>query len=96
MAVFPDGDTVHFGARGYSDFTRHGDTARRRRYIMRHEAREDWTEHGIKTAGFWSRWLLWNKPTLSESLTDINRKFGIMAYMGDDELLQMFRRASNL
>ena len=27
------------------------------------------------TAGFWSRWLLWEKPTLNEAVRNINAKF---------------------
>jgi hypothetical protein len=38
---------------------------------------ENWSKSGIDTAGFWSRWLLWNKPTIKESYTDIKRRFDI-------------------
>ena len=31
-----DGKTIHFGAKGYSDYTRHGDEARKERYLKRH------------------------------------------------------------
>jgi hypothetical protein len=34
-----------------------------------------WGKSGIDTAGFWSRWLLWNKPTIKESYDDIKRRF---------------------
>ena len=30
---------------------------------------------GVKTAGFWSKNVLWNKPTLKSSVDDINKKF---------------------
>jgi hypothetical protein len=69
------GKKVYFGAKGYQDFTTHKDEARKQRYIQRHEAREDWTKSGINKAGFWSRWLLWNKPTIKESYDDIKRRF---------------------
>lgn len=68
--------TVHFGAVGYSDFTIHKDVARRDRYITRHRNREDWSLRGIYTPGFWSRWVLWNKPSLRASVHDIKRRFG--------------------
>jgi hypothetical protein len=68
---------VHFGAAGYSDYTKHRDPARKQRYIQRHERREDWTRTGMHTPGFWSRWLLWNKPTLAESMEDVQRKFRV-------------------
>jgi hypothetical protein len=70
-----DFGTVHFGDSRYEDFTQHRDKERRRRYLERHRAREDWTETGIDTPGFWSRWLLWNKPTIEESYNHIINKF---------------------
>lgn len=72
-----NGKSVGFGAAGYSDYTIHKDKDRRQRYITRHAAREDWTKAGIRTAGFWSRWLLWNKPSIRESAKDIEKKFNI-------------------
>ena len=74
MVTFPDGKTVHFGASGYSDFTHHKDPDRKQRYLDRHSANEDW--RNPETAGFLSRWLLWNKPTLEASIRDTNRRFG--------------------
>ena len=69
--------TVHFGAKGMSDYTIHKDLERKQRYIDRHRANEDWTKSGITTAGFWSRWLLWGEPTLRESIQKIEDKFGV-------------------
>ena len=72
------GDTqVHFGTVGYSDYTKHKDDERKERYIKRHHARENWTKSGVKSAGFWSRWVLWNKPNLEQSIKDTEQKFGI-------------------
>ena len=67
--------TVSFGQKGASDFTKHKNTDRKERYIDRHKAREDWTKSGAKTAGFYSKHVLWNKPTLKESIGDINKRF---------------------
>ena len=75
--VYVDGKVTHFGATGYSDYTRHKDPERKQRYITRHQARENWTKSGIHTAGFWSRWLLWGEPTIPDSIKAIERKFGI-------------------
>lgn len=72
-----DSKTVHFGAAGMSDYTKHKDSERKSRYITRHKKRENWNKSGIKTAGFWSRWLLWNKSSLKSSITDIEKKFKI-------------------
>lgn len=63
-AVFPDGSKVHFGRQGYSDYTKHKDPLRMKRYLTRHRSRENWTRSGAKTAGFWSRWILWSSPSL--------------------------------
>ena len=68
---------VHFGAKGMSDYTLHKDKTRRANYVARHSKREDWASTGIFTPGFWSRWLLWNKPTLRASKNDISRHFNI-------------------
>jgi hypothetical protein len=66
---------VYFGAKGYSDFTIHKDQNRKQRYIDRHRGKENLTKSGIDTAGFWSRWLLWNKPTFEASFNDIKKRF---------------------
>jgi hypothetical protein len=65
MAIFPDGSKVHFGRQGYSDYTKHRDKERMERYLTRHRRRENWTRSGAKTAGFWSRWLLWSSPSIT-------------------------------
>ena len=69
--------TVHFGANGMSDFTKHKDPQRKRLYILRHMPNQNWKKSGLKTAGFWSRWLLWNKKTISDSIKDIENRFNI-------------------
>jgi hypothetical protein len=71
-AEFPDGSRVSFGLRGFSDYTKHKDKERMKRYVGRHAGysggrlsrRENWTRAGAKTAGFWSRWLLWSRPSI--------------------------------
>ena len=65
--------TISFGARGMSDFTIHKDEARKNLYINRHKKREDWGN--AYSPGFYSRWVLWNKPTLKESVDDLNKRF---------------------
>ena len=67
--------TVSFGQKGASDFTKHKDKDRKERYIDRHKAREDWNASGAKPAGFYSKHVLWNKPTLKASIDDINKRF---------------------
>lgn len=77
MVIFEDGTKVHFGAAGYSDFTKHKDIDRKQRYINRHSTNENWGKTGIRTAGFWARWLLWNKPTIESSISDIENRFNV-------------------
>jgi hypothetical protein len=67
--------TVSFGAKGYSDFTHHKDEARKKLYLVRHQKTEDW--NNPVTPGALSRWILWNKTTLRESISDYRRRFNI-------------------
>jgi hypothetical protein len=69
--------TIHFGASGYSDYTKHKDKERKSRYEARHKSNENWRKSGIKTAGFWAKWILWNKPSLSGSITNTSNKFNL-------------------
>lgn len=73
MAIIDDKKTVHFGQKGASDMTQHKNEERKNRYILRHQKNEDWNNPLM--AGFWSRWILWEKPTLKESVSNINQKF---------------------
>ena len=70
--------TTHFGASGYEDYTTHGEMQRKMNYIARHKDREDWNDY--MTSGSLSRWILWNKPTLSESIKDYMNKFKLKQY----------------
>jgi hypothetical protein len=79
-AQFSDGTHTDFGAKGYQNYggvgtERHLDEERKRRYIERHKARENW--NNPKSPGALSRWVLWNKKTLKESISDYKRRFGL-------------------
>lgn len=77
MAVFETdagrSKTVHFGAAGMSDYTKHRDDARKENYLSRHRTTEDWNKPD--TAGALSRWILWNKPTIAASIADYKSRF---------------------
>ena len=45
------------------------------KYIDRHKKNEDWTKTGAKSAGFYNKHVLWNRPTLKASIDDINQRF---------------------
>jgi len=77
--VFDNDRHVDFGGKGYSDYTIHKDPSRMKRYLARHgRMGETWTKNGIKTAGFWSRWLLWSKPSMNEAKKLITRRYGVL------------------
>lgn len=75
-AIFvKNGKHVDFGARGYSDYTMHKDRMRMKRYLVRHgRMGEDWTPSGKYSAGWWSRWLLWSKPSFQAAINDVSRR----------------------
>ena len=77
MAIFYEGHkrikTTHFGAAGMSDYTKHKDPERKKRYMKRHRTRENWANY--MSAGSLSRWILWNKPSLRASIKDYKKRF---------------------
>ena len=76
-------NTIHIGAEKYTDYIQLNQMGsksqadeHKERYLSRHSKNnEDWTD--ITTAGFWSRWLLWNLPTMNESIKYIENKFNV-------------------
>jgi hypothetical protein len=64
---------IKFGAFGYEDYTQHHDLRRKKMYLLRHRRNEDWEDP--RTAGALSRWVLWNKPSLKDSINDYAKKF---------------------
>lgn len=64
----------HFGDDRYSDFTKHKDLERKKRYLTRTASQP---QNDIHSPAFWSKNLLWNKPTLSESIKDVETKFNV-------------------
>ena len=72
-AVIDNKKTVSFGSSEHSDFTKHKDNERKQRYLNRHKARENWNDP--TTAGALSKYVLWNKPTISASVKDMNKHF---------------------
>ena len=66
---------VSFGAAGMSDFTKHKDEERKELYLARHKKNEDWEKP--MTPGSLARYILWNKPTLKESIADYKKRFDL-------------------
>ena len=66
---------IYFGDTRYQDYTTHHDLYRKERYINRHKKREDWND--LTKSGSWSRYILWNKPTIKQSMKDMEKVFNI-------------------
>ena len=79
MAIFYENGkkkkTTHFGSAGMSDFTKHNDEDRKKRYLDRHRVRENWDDY--MSAGSLSRYILWNKKTLKSSINDYIKRFNL-------------------
>jgi hypothetical protein len=70
--------TIHFGDSQSKDFTLHSPLereSRKKAYISRHKSNEDWNDP--LTAGFWSKHILWNLPTVTGSLEATKRRFNL-------------------
>jgi len=77
-AVFSDGaktKTLHFGAKGYEDYTQSKDLSRKKLYIDRHAKRENWQTP--YTAGSLSRWILWETPSFQKNVLLFKKRFGL-------------------
>ena len=66
---------THFGASGYDDFTTHGDPERKKRYLAR-TASQDVSDP--TSAATLARFILWNQPTIAESLRDYKKKYSVL------------------
>jgi len=76
MAMFNiDGKkkTTHFGQAGADDYTITRDEEQKKRYLDRHRANENWNDP--LTAGALSRWILWNKPSITDSIASYKKRF---------------------
>ena len=66
---------THFGFKGGSTYIDHKDDKKKDAYIARHKVNENWNEP--TSAGSLARFILWNKPTLTESIKDYKKKFNL-------------------
>jgi len=72
--AFIDNKKISFGANGMSDYTINKDKDRKNRYLDRHK--KDNYNNPLYPS-FYSTNLLWNKPTLNESIKDTNKKYNV-------------------
>ena len=66
---------VHFGQKGGKTFIDGRTEKEKENYIARHKVNEDF--NNPTTAGALSRFILWNKKTLSASIADFKKRFGL-------------------
>lgn len=64
---------VHFGLKGSETFLDHKDEKKKDAYIARHRKNENWNDP--TTPGALSKYLLWNLPTLAQSIAYFKKKF---------------------
>ena len=74
MAEFDTGKIIHFGARGMDDYTLTKDKDQRERYRSRHASGKTAKPD---TADALAYYLLWNKPTLQESIKQYKKKYNV-------------------
>lgn len=43
---------------------------------IRTSTKENWRSSGVKSAGFWSRWLTWSRPSLAGGLREARKAAG--------------------
>jgi len=66
--------SIYFGDSKYEDYTLHHDEKRKSNYIKRHIKNENWNDP--LSAGTLSRYILWNKKTIKDSILDYKKRFG--------------------
>ena len=63
---------VHFGAKDGSTYVDHKNIKTKANWEARHKVRENWRDYD--SAGALSKHVLWNKPTLTASISDLNAR----------------------
>ena len=78
-AVFADGTHTDFGDSSMKDYTLYykedKELAERRKKAYRSRHEKDLNTGDPTRAGFLSYYILWNKPTVRESVADYKRRF---------------------
>ena len=75
-----DGKKIHFGSKNGFTFIDGATEKTKQNYLLRHsKLNEDWDKIN---AGSLSRWILWNKPSLTASIQDTQRRFGLKIRRG--------------
>jgi hypothetical protein len=81
VAVFENEETkrkktVHFGAVGYDDFTKTKNEEQKKKYLARHQKRENWNDY--TSAGSLSANILWGSSTsIKTNISNYKKKFNL-------------------
>jgi hypothetical protein len=78
VAIFNDGERIHFGFKGGSTYLDHKDKTKRKNYIARHEVLEKKFYNDPKRPATLSRFILWGDATnLNQAIKDYEKKFNV-------------------
>jgi hypothetical protein len=72
--------TIDFGDKTSPDYTTHRNLSLAVQYHRAHQD-QDWSMGANGREHFWTRWLLWNKPTIQEAIADMSDKFNLKFYL---------------
>ena len=71
IAIFDDGKRIPFGSPVSTTYAEGASKKKRDAYLKRHAVNEDWTK---RSAGALSRWILWEKPSVSAGLKEFKKR----------------------
>ena len=78
VAIFNNGERIHFGFKGGSTYIDHKDKEKRKNYIARHEVLEKKFYNDPKRPATLSRFILWGDATnLNQAIKDYEKKFNV-------------------
>lgn len=78
VAIFNNGERIHFGFKGGSTFIDHKDKDKRKNYIARHEVLEKKFYNDPRRPATLSRFILWGEATnLNQAIKDYEKKFNV-------------------
>ena len=78
VAIFNNGERIHFGFKGGSTYIDHKDKEKRKNYIARHEVLEKKFYNDPRRPATLSRFILWGDATnLNQSIKDYEKKFNV-------------------
>lgn len=67
--------TTRFGDPNLDNYTIHKNPERKRLYLLRHRANENWNDP--TSAGALSRWLLWDTTSFRENVRRFKNRFNV-------------------